>query len=749
MFVWWGDELINLYNDAYRPILGGKHPAALGQPARRSCGARSGTTSARGRGGMRRNEGAYDEALLLIMERNGYHGGDLLHLLVQPGARRRAAASAASSAPTPRHRARSSASASCATLRELGRAHRATRAPPTTPARAPPRALGDEPVRPAVRAALPGRRRTRSAHAGRARRASTTRTPRRPATIALDDAAASGRSRDALRSRATGRHRSRRPTPVARCRPARGTRRPSAARSSLPLAAPAIAAARRSWSPGSARSACSTTSYRGFLELVAGQIAAAIAERRAYEEQRRRAEALAELDRAKTAFFSNVSHEFRTPLTLMLGPDRGRARAPSGALGGRERSRLVHRNALRLLKLVNTLLDFSRIEAGRVQASYRADRSRARSPRDLASAFRVGDRARRARASSSTAPPLAEPVFVDRDMWEKIVLNLLSNAFKFTFEGAIAVTPARRRRRASSSRCATPASASPSDELPRIFERFHRVEGARARTHEGSGIGLALVHELVELHGGDDRASTSALGRGTTFTVAHPARRGAPARRADRARDRRAASTRRRRAAPYVEEALRWLPDGDAGARRPARRDAGARRRRRAHPGRRRQRRHARLPARALLGAALDGRGGRRRRARRSRRSRARAARPRPHRRDDAGARRLRPAARAARRCRRTRDIPVIMLSARAGEEARVEGLRGRRRRLPGQAVLGARAARARRGAARAARALRAVEERSARRLRRALRRRRRSAIAILRGPEHRLRAGQRRVPRS
>ena len=116
--------------------------------------------------------------------------------------------------------------------------------------------------------------------------------------------------------------------------------------------------------------------YRSFLELLATQIYTAIANARAYEEERRRAEALAEIDRAKTAFFSNVSHEFRTPLTLMLGPAGGRY-WPTDATACRRTSatlEVAHRNALRLLRLVNTLLDFSRIEAGRVQASYEPDR---------------------------------------------------------------------------------------------------------------------------------------------------------------------------------------------------------------------------------------------------------------------------------------------------------------------------------------------------------------------------------------
>jgi signal transduction histidine kinase len=177
--------------------------------------------------------------------------------------------------------------------------------------------------------------------------------------------------------------------------------------------------------------------YRGFLELLAGQVATAVANARAYEDERRRAEALAELDRAKTTFFSNVSHEFRTPLMLMLGPVEDALVEVDGALppGCRERLEVVHRNGLRLQRLVNTLLDFSRIEAGRVRATYEPT-DLAAFTADLTSNFRSACE-RAGLGLEVDCPPLAEPVFVDRAMWEKVVLNLLSNAFKFTFEGEI------------------------------------------------------------------------------------------------------------------------------------------------------------------------------------------------------------------------------------------------------------------------------------------------------------------------
>ena len=257
--------------------------------------------------------------------------------------------------------------------------------------------------------------------------------------------------------------------------------------------------------------------YRTFFELVATQIAAGLADAKAIEEERRRAEALAELDRAKTTFFSNVSHEFRTPLTLMIGPLQDLIAQADSALPPEAASALdvAHRNGLRLLKLVNTLLDFSRIEAGRIDASYEPT-DLAVLTAELASAFRSAiEKAGLGLVVQCDALP--EPVYVDRDMWEKIVLNLLSNAFKFTFEGRITVALEWRGDHVEL-RVTDTGVGIPESDLPRMFERFYRVKHARARTHEGTGIGLALVQELARLHGGSVSVA-SQEGRGTTFTV--------------------------------------------------------------------------------------------------------------------------------------------------------------------------------------------------------------------------------------
>ncbi|WP_437592808.1 ATP-binding protein [Sorangium sp. So ce1000] len=255
-----------------------------------------------------------------------------------------------------------------------------------------------------------------------------------------------------------------------------------------------------------------------------GKVVFMIAEGRDVTEQRRlerevarHRDELATLDRLKTEFVANVSHEFRTPLTLILGRVEDALSSPAKSLGG-DGLAAVHRNTLRLLRLVNTLLDFSRIEAGRLQTSF-APTDLARFTAELASSFRSLIEG----AGLSLVvdcPPLPEPVYVDTAQWEKVVMNLLSNAFKFTFDGEIAVSLRAHPGHVELTVRDT-GTGIPAEELPRIFERFHRVHGARSRSIEGTGIGLSLVQELVKAQGGSLRAS-SAVGQGSTFTVTIP-----------------------------------------------------------------------------------------------------------------------------------------------------------------------------------------------------------------------------------
>ncbi len=282
-----------------------------------------------------------------------------------------------------------------------------------------------------------------------------------------------------------------------------------------------------------------------------------ITEKKAYEREiARQREELAKLDELKTKFFANISHEFRTPLTLMMGPlEDALARPEELPPLTREGLELASRNSVRLLKLVNTLLDFSRIEAGRIDASFEpVDLAVLTS--ELASVFRsVIERA--GLRFVINCPPLLEPVYVDRGMWEKIVFNFLSNAFKFTLEGEIEVS-LRAVNFAAELTIHDTGTGIPAEEIPRLFERFHRVQGARGRSYEGSGIGLALVQELVKLHGGSVRVE-SEMNHGSSFIATIPF--GKDHLPADRISSARTLASTGLRGEAYVQEALRWISE--------------------------------------------------------------------------------------------------------------------------------------------------------------------------------------------
>jgi PAS domain S-box-containing protein len=273
------------------------------------------------------------------------------------------------------------------------------------------------------------------------------------------------------------------------------------------------------------------------------------------DDQKRVEESLAALDRAKTTFFSNVSHEFRTPLTLMLGPLEEIQKEAKEQMSPERHELLatVRRNGLRLLKLVNTLLDFSRMEAGRAQTSYQPT-DLASFTSEIASAF---DSAMKnaGLCFSVECQPIADPVYVDRDMWEKIVLNLLSNAYKFTFEGDVALT-LKSVDGAVELEVRDTGVGIPEEHREHVFERFHRIERNRVRTYEGTGIGLALVQELVKLHGGSVRVA-SAVGAGSTFTVTIPS--GTDHLPAERIQAAQTLASTTIRADAYVEELKQWL----------------------------------------------------------------------------------------------------------------------------------------------------------------------------------------------
>ncbi len=308
--------------------------------------------------------------------------------------------------------------------------------------------------------------------------------------------------------------------------------------------------------------------YRDFVDLVAAQLSSALSRAEAFEQERERVEQLAALDHAKTTFFTNVSHELRTPLTLLLGPVEDALADTTNALLPQHRDRLevVQRNAERLLKLVNTLLDFSRLESGRVEQVYEP-LDLARYTGELASMFESAYERTGLELTVDCAPLPALP-YVDREMWAKIVLNLLSNALKATFTGGVQVR-LRDGDGAAVLEVVDTGVGIPDHELSRLFERFHRVSGAQLRTHEGSGIGLALVAELARLHGGEI-AVESRAGVGSTFRVTIPYGRDHldPDRVRDRASDE--VPDAARLGAGYLAEAWRWLGTDHPGSDRRA-----------------------------------------------------------------------------------------------------------------------------------------------------------------------------------
>ncbi|GAA2440181.1 SpoIIE family protein phosphatase [Streptomyces glaucus] len=548
MWMAWGPELTFFCNDAYRrDTLGRKYPRALGRPAREvwaeiwdDIGPRIDTVLATGRA-------TWDEALLLFLERSGYPE-ETYHTFSYSALRDDAGAVVGMLCVVSEETERVIGERRMTTLRDLGSDPSVVRTEQEMLDFAA-RQLDRNPWD------LPFTMTYLFQEDGSARLAATTGIeaghPAGPAVVALDDpdavwpAAALARGESA----------------VVELDGAPFTGLPSGAWEEPPTQALVVPLLQQGSAPygflvaGLNRYRFLDDTYRGFIELVAGHVATGIGSARSYQAQQRRAEELAELDRAKTTFFSNISHEFRTPLTLMMGPlEELRTRLAQADPQVREELEVIRRNGLRLGKLVNTLLDFSRIEAGRMRATYEPV-DLAAVTAELASVFRSAvDKA--GLSFDVDCAPLDQPVHIDRGMWEKVVLNLLSNALKFTFEGAIRVSVRAEDGQAVVTVEDTGIGVA-ADEMPRLFERFHRIENARSRSNEGSGIGLALVKELVGLHGGTITAD-SVEGEGTRFTIRLPF--GTAHLPADAVASAPGAKTVSATADPYVQEALRWLP---------------------------------------------------------------------------------------------------------------------------------------------------------------------------------------------
>jgi signal transduction histidine kinase len=546
IILFWGPEFVALYNDAYRPVFGAKHPSALGQPARVCWSEVWDVLQPLFEGVMRTGEAFWAQDLRFYLARHGYPEETYFDVSYDP-VRDESGDVGGIFCIVSETTGRVLGERRLRTLRELGGEStaksdddvctRAASALAQDPADVPFAlfVVGDETGRTARLVESVGIARDSLAL---------------PDAIDLSAATATAEMlRTVIQSG----------KPMERSPEAFVTAVPRAASPERVLLLPLSSGTQSAGVlvAGVSRYLPLAGPYRDFFDLIAARVSTGIASVRAYAEERRRAEALAELDRAKTTFFGNVSHEFRTPLTLLLGPLEDLLRGPAAELTDEDHARVdvAHRNALRLLKLVNSLLDFSRLEAGRIDAVYEPT-DLGTYTAELASAFRsLVERA--GLRLIVDCPPRGAEAFVDREMWEKIVFNLLSNAFKYTLEGEIRVAVRPTDARVELSVADTGTGISPGD-LAHVFERFHRVQNARARTHEGTGIGLALVAELVKLHGGTIDVE-SEPDRGTTFVVSLP--RGSSHLPVERIGARRTLVSTALGAAPYVEEAQRWMAD--------------------------------------------------------------------------------------------------------------------------------------------------------------------------------------------
>ncbi|MEO6966528.1 MAG: ATP-binding protein [Acidobacteriaceae bacterium] len=545
ILVWWGPDLVMLYNDAYSSVIANKHPRALGSAGRQVFPEIWTTIGPMLEGVMQHGEAIRADDLLLFLERNGYPEECYFSFCYSPildetggvggvftpvqettkhviGERRlktltRSAQVHAEEAASPSHAAQMSAAALAGNLIDLpfvaiylfeesGAAHR-------------------------------------HAHSGDLREELA------PEQI---EANAEWLPLTSLRRGKT----------VVEEASARGTREvprghwgdPVTEIVALPLKQPGSETAKGFMLVGVNPRKRLDAAYRDFLNLVADNVATAITDAEAIQQERSRLKALAELDRAKTAFFSNISHEFRTPLSLIMGPLQEAVLDPALPAQTRENLEVAQRNSLRLQKLVNNLLEFSRIEAGKAHATFEC-LDLAKFTEELASGFQ--STFHKADLSLKVAvSQIRAPVCVDREMWEKIVLNLLSNAFKFTFTGGVTVELTEVEGSVQLTVADTGIGV-PAVQLPKLFQRFERVEGAKSRSYEGTGIGLALVQELVTLHEGSVEVD-SEENVGTRFTVRIPT--GTAHLSQEQVGCRREMSSAATRLEVFVSEAMSWVP---------------------------------------------------------------------------------------------------------------------------------------------------------------------------------------------
>jgi signal transduction histidine kinase len=655
MLLWWGPRLLQLYNDAYRPILGSKHPGSVAAPGADVWAEIWHIIGPQAEGILAGGPATWNEHLLLPMNRKGFVEETYFTFSYSPvpdddgrlGGVLVTCQETTEQVQDQRQlrTLRDLAASAASTHTEEEACERAARILEANDADVPFAALYvvDGDGRAARLASLAGFGQEGASGA-------------MPAAVPLDAPAAAGswplaEARDRGAAVVVDDLRGFGPLPRG------GWERSPSRGLVLPLARPGSPHPYGFLACGLSPLRPFDDRYGGFLTLVGDQLATTLANVRSFAEEQRRRRALEELDRAKTAFFSNVSHELRTPLTLVLAPIEDALARPERSLGGAALE-AVHRNQLRLLKLVNSLLDFARIEAGRVELVLeRVDL--AALTREIVEAFRMV--VQQAGLRLAVDLPATAEASVDREMFEKILLNLLSNALKFTLAGEIRVSLDVRGETVELAVTDTGVGIPPGEQA-RIFERFHRVQGARARTVEGAGIGLALVSELAHMHGGSVSVR-SAPGEGSRFTLSLPRQPAGAA--AGSPRQAQRAST---VAVPYLEEALGWLGDrASAGAELPERAADAERVLVVEDNADLRAYLRSLLSPHWIVDVETDG-------------SRAlEAARARPP--DLVLTDVMMPGLdgfallRALRAEVRTRDVPVLMLSARAGEEARVEGL--------------------------------------------------------------------------
>ncbi|MFC4591684.1 SpoIIE family protein phosphatase [Sphaerisporangium corydalis] len=522
MFVYWGPHLVQLYNDAFVPILGGKHPHALGQSAEEGWREAWDTVGPMLEHVLSSGEATYFEDLPVILQRSGFPEECYFTFSYSPVRDEDGQVSGVVGVVS-ETTGRVLGERGLAVLRELGERTMAATSAAQACAHAAEvfaRHATDVPFALLYLLSDDGQEATLAGTAGLEPGG-----PLSPPTVTLPDGTPGGtvsgegdhlwplgEARSGVVEVGSPRVAEVAPAPRAGFAPASRAMVLPIGRATGEQPAGLLVIGLNSGRP-------LDEDYRTFLQLATGHVAAGIANATAFEAERRRAEQLAALDEAKSRFFANVSHEFRTPLTLMLGPLEDTLADPLGLRPeDRERVEMIQRNALRLLKLVNTLLDFSRSDAGATRP-HLVPTNLARLTTELAGLFRpVLERG--GLRLLVDCPPLPRPVLVDPDMWEKILFNLLSNAFKFTFDGEVRVSVRAEGERVRVSVSDTGAGI-PEAEVPHLFDRFHQVSGTPSRSEEGSGIGLSLVAELVRRHGGAVEV-TSTLGAGSTFTVLLP-----------------------------------------------------------------------------------------------------------------------------------------------------------------------------------------------------------------------------------